>query len=217
MKAIGYIRVSTDRQELGPEAQRMAIEAKGKELGVEVELFEDIGVSGSVEHDSRQGLSQALARLCRGDVLIVAKLDRLSRDLLNQLVIERIVEKEGARIISCAKEGTDNDGHMGKLIRQILGAVAEYERAIIRERTRATVKVKKARGEILGHPPFGYRKEGKVLVQDDHEQTIIEMIRQHKASGYSVRRIAEVLNENAIKTKQGKMWRATQVQRILNQ
>lgn len=216
MKVIGYIRVSTDKQELSPQAQQEIIQKAANNIGVQnVTWFEDTGQSGAKDHESRPGLSKALAHLTKGDILIVSKLDRLSRDLLNQMVIERIIERIGAQLISCAGEGTVDQGPAARLIRQIMGAFAEYERAIIRERTALARAVKVGRGEAIGPTPFGFRRSGKRLVPHSDEISVIEHVVSARQEGKSYQAICSTLNSDNVRTKRGKRWTITQVQRIV--
>src|SRR6476469_878208 len=96
VRVVGYIRVSTEDQSLGPEAQRVALErwcaAQGAELAV---CHEDVGISGGVDLDKRPGLLAALdsLRTLRADVLLVAKRDRLARDVLVSAMVERLAER----------------------------------------------------------------------------------------------------------------------------
>ena len=109
-RAYGYLRVSTSEQAgsgLGLEAQTAAITAAAGRLGLIVaDSFTDAGVSGGLPLEERPALLPALDALRRGDVLIVAKRDRLGRDVLNVAMIERLAERKGARIVSAAGEGT---------------------------------------------------------------------------------------------------------------
>lgn len=217
MKAIAYIRVSTDKQELGPEVQRMAILTKAKELNLEVTFFEDIGISGKLNVERREGLTQALSMLCKNDVLIVAKLDRLSRDLLNQLIIERMIDKAGAKLISCANEGTQDEGPTAKMIRGILGVMAEYEREVIKARTTQALALKRSRSEKTGgYVPYGFQKEGKLILKDDVEQGVISYIKDQVSKGRAMYNLAKELNADNVPTKRiGGRWSATQIKRIL--
>ncbi len=79
-----------------------------------------------------------------GDILLVAKRDRLGRDVLNVALVERLVERRGGRVYSAAGEGTDDDGPTGQLMRTMVDAFAAYERAIIRVRTESAMAVAKA-------------------------------------------------------------------------
>ena len=224
MKAIGYIRVSTQHQELSPEAQKELINAKGLELGAsEVIIFED-RISGGKEIDKRGGLVHALSQLGEGDYFVITKLDRLARDLRNQLAIEYQVTKAGATLVSCAGEGTDSEGPHAKFTRQILGAVAELERELAKERAASVRAWKRSQGHVIGRVPFGFRaeqtnigkKSTKRLIEDTKEQGVIKDIMQMREAGMSQRKIVVVLNEKGITTKRGKKWSLRQVQRILD-
>ena len=140
---IGYARVSTDEQNLDLQIDAL------KKAGCE-KIFTDEGISGiTIERD---GLSQALLSVGDGDVLVVWKLDRLGRSLgfLCELV-ERF-KKQGAGFQSLT-DGIDTTTTSGKLVFHIMGALAEFERDLIRERTKAGMKAAKRRGKHLGRPP----------------------------------------------------------------
>ena len=121
-----------------------------------VATHEDRGVSGGAEIDKRPGLIAALEALRteRAGILVVAKRDRLARDVLVAAMVERLCQREGARIQSA--DGTGNgDSPEAKLLRTMIDAFAAYERALIRARTRAALAAKKARGERVGGVPYG--------------------------------------------------------------
>jgi DNA invertase Pin-like site-specific DNA recombinase len=156
-RGIAYLRVSTESQAdsgLGLEAQQTAIESAAARLGLTLaQTFTDAGVSGGLALEQRPALLAALDAIRAGDLLLVAKRDRLGRDVLNVAMIERLVERRGARVYSAAGEGTDDDTPTGKLMRQIIDAFAEYERALIRARTRAAMAAaKKTRPARGPHP-----------------------------------------------------------------
>ena len=164
MRAIIYTRVSTEQQAssgLGLEAQSAACLALCAREQLEVvSTLTDDGVSGTAPLTARPALLQALAAIQQGeaDVLIVAKLDRVSRDLLIQLTIERELSRAGARLMSAAGEGTATDSPADRLVRNILSAVAENEAAVISARTKAALQAKRARGEKLGRAPLGMKR-----------------------------------------------------------
>jgi DNA invertase Pin-like site-specific DNA recombinase len=156
------LRVSTSKQVdsgLGLQAQREAIAAFAKREGFTVvSEWSDEGVSGGACMDKRPGLSGAVAAVLSGeaDFIVVAKMDRLSRDPLCQMTIERLLAKKGSRVLSAAGEGTEDDSPAAVLMRRILSAVSENEKALVSVRTKAALAMKKARGERLGRPPFGF-------------------------------------------------------------
>jgi DNA invertase Pin-like site-specific DNA recombinase len=205
-RVVGYLRVSTAEQALGPEAQRAALErwcaANGAEL---VAVHEDIGVSGAVELDKRPGLALALDALAElgAGVLLVAKRDRLARDVMTAAYCEATAAKHGARVISCAGEGEGTDP-AAVLMRTIVDAFAQYERGLIAARTKAALQVKKARGEALGNVPFGKRRgPGGLLEDDPHEAPIAARIRALRAEGVSIRGIVAQLEQEGVKGRRG--------------
>lgn len=217
MAAIAYVRVSTDEQAnsgLGLEAQ---LEAIHKAVGRPEAVYRDEGLSGS--NPKRPGLLAALEALHEGDALVVAKRDRLARDTFLSLWIEKEAKKRGARILSAAGEGTENDDPASVLMRSIVDAFAEYERNIIAARTAAALAQKKARGEKTGGDvPFGYRlaADGVHLERHDAEAEALEIITELRRRGYSLRAIAAELEARGVPTKKGKtQWQPRVISRIL--
>jgi site-specific DNA recombinase len=213
-KAIGYVRVSKDDQELGPEAQRAELarwcEHNGADL---VAVHEDLGVSGGAELDKRPALLAAVDALERGAVLLVAKRDRLARDPMVAAMVERLAERKGASVVSTAGEG-NGDTPSDVLMRRMVDAFAEYERLVIKARTRAALAVKRARGEAYGETPFGYCREGDRLVADTEAQEAIGLILELRADGMSYRAIAAELVRRGVPTAKGGAWAAKTVRSI---
>lgn len=217
MQAIGYVRVSTEEQALGPEAQRQAIEkwcgTNGASL---IAVHEDIGISGGADLDKRAGLMAAIEALEKGSVLIAAKHDRFARDVLNAALIERLVERAGAKLVTADGVG-NGDGPEAALMRSMISAFAAYERALIRSRTRSALAVKKARGERCGQVPFGSRvaRDGRTLEPDPAEQLVITVARRlHAELGWSAQRIADRLARLLVPTR-GAKWHRNTIARIL--
>ena len=211
-RAIGYRRVSTAEQAgsgLGLDAQQAAIAAGAARLGLPLaDTFTDAGISGGLPLEQRPALLAALDAIGKGDVLIVAKRDRLGRDMLNVAMFERLAERKGARIVSAAGEGTDTNDPTSRLMRQIVDCFAEYERAIIRARTRAALAVKKARGERVGGIPFGSQlaADGRTLEPDADEQRALGLLRELRAAGYTFRAVADELNRHGFRSRTGGPW-----------
>ena len=137
---IGYARVSTRDQSLNLQLDAL------KEAGC-IKIFKDQGLSGA--SFDRPGLEKALEYLRPGDVLVVWKLDRLGRSLQELLNIVNELGKRGVGFMSLT-EGFDTTTPNGKLIFSIFGALAEFERAIIRERVNAGLEAARARGVKCG-------------------------------------------------------------------
>lgn len=205
--AVAYLRVSTDEQHLGPDAQRAAITAWATREGVSVVAWCcDTGVSGASAIADRPELLAALAALREhgAGVLAVAKRDRLARDVMAAAMIDRMVVDAGARVVSAAGEGTDSDDPSSMLMRRMVDAFAEYERALIAARTRAALAVKRSRGEATSHAPFGFRAVDGVLVADEAEQAVIAQVRVARARGMTVRAICDELRAAGIVSRKGK-------------
>lgn len=222
-RAYGYCRVSTDQQResgLGLEAQRCAIEQTAARLQLPlVHTFTDAGLSGALSIEARPALADALNALRRNDVLIVAKRDRIARDVLQAVVIERAALKRGARIVSAAGEGTeaDADDPTAALMRRMMDAFNEYERLVIGMRTRAALRAKRARGQRAGTEPYGYRanEDGKTLAPHREEQRILAVIHECREARYSLRDIAGELNTRGFTTRTGTPFRFEYVRSIV--
>lgn len=141
MALVGYARVSTDEQSTG--AQLLELRKAGCR-----EVFEESASGGDRD---RPQLKAALARVGRGDTLVVARIDRLARSLGHLLEVIDGLERRGAAFRSLG-DPIDTASPQGKFTLQILGAVAEFERSLIRERTRAGVRAAKAMGRRPGNP-----------------------------------------------------------------
>lgn len=219
--AVAYLRVSTDDQALGVESQRTAIQRWAEAQSVTVAAWYSESVSGAAPVDKRLELLGALGALREhgAGILVVARRDRLARDVVAAAMLDGLAARSGARIVSAAGEGSsesDNDpGAM--LMRRLVDAFAEYERALIRSRTRAALAVKRAQGYRTGECPFGYEPgpDGK-LRPHAGEQAIIGQVKDLRATGLSVRAIADELRTAGVTSaRAGKPLGHIQVWRML--
>jgi len=124
--------------------------------------------------------------------------------------VERLAERLGARVL--AADGTGNgDGPEHQLMRHLINAFAEYERAIIGARTRAALRVKKARGERVGAIPIGYRlsEEEGMLEPDPREQEAIALIHELREEGLSLRAIDKKLRSRGFRPRGAKRWQTS--------
>jgi DNA invertase Pin-like site-specific DNA recombinase len=137
---IGYARVSTDEQNLAMQLDALT------HAGCE-QIFSDEGISGAAT--DRRELNSALKALAAGDVLAVWKLDRLGRSLAHLIQITTRLQEEGIGFRSLS-EAIDTTTPSGKLMFHVIGAIAEFERSLISDRTRAGMAAAKARGQHLG-------------------------------------------------------------------
>lgn len=221
MAAIGYIRVSSEQQAesgAGLAAQKAAIEAFARKNGLDLTgIHADEAISGAAGLDDRPGLAAAIGSLRRGDVLVIPKRDRLGRDMMAVLTIERAVQKRGATILSADGVGNGEEA-ADKFMKTVIDAAAAFERDLIRARTKAALAAKRKAGQRTGHIPFGYRlaDDGIHLTPVPAEQKVIEQITSLHEAGMSLRQIAKILNDAATATKQaGKGWQATTVRRVI--
>lgn len=209
MAIICYTRVSTDEQAesgAGLAAQLFACRGWAARSGAGLAaVFTDEGLSGAKSLEDRPALLDAVARLGSGDVLLVAKRDRLGRDPIVVALIEASVSRKGARVVSAAGEGTEGDEPSNVLMRRMVDAFAEYERLIIKARTRAALAAKARRGERVGGVPFGSRlaADGRTLLPDAAELGTLALIRRLRADGLSLRAVAAALNRRGVPTKNG--------------
>ena len=219
--ALAYIRVSSDDQAdsgLGLEAQRQRIadycQLKGLRLA---EVFEDPGVSGGKPLASRPAGSQLLAAAHKTKSLaIVAKLDRLFRSVADAAHVIADFDKKGIRLVALS-EGFDLRNLYGRAMAQMASVFAELERALIQERTRSAMDVKRSRGErTSGHAPYGRDfGSGGLLLKNRREQRIIARMRKLRTEGTSFRGIATRLDREGIRPKRGRQWAHTTVKSIL--
>lgn len=174
-KLIGYARVSTEEQSL--DMQIKALERAGVEPD---DIFVE-KVSGAAS--KRPKLAEAISDLRPGDVFVVWKLDRVGRSMIDLLKRMNQIDEAGAKFKSLTEQ-IDTGTPVGNLLLHVLGAVAQFERDLITERTRAGVKRAQERGVRFGQPPKLSKKQ------------VAEAQRLRK-SGVSVREIAKQLNVSA--------------------
>jgi site-specific DNA recombinase len=147
---------------------------------------------------------------------VVAKLDRLTRSVKDLCGLLELFEKKGVALISVA-ESLDTSTAAGRLVITIMGAVSQWEREAIGERTRDALRHKRAQGYRSGNLPFGYHlaEDGR-LAPNPTEQKAISEIQRLRSGGNSLRRIAILLNDQGLRTRRGTAWRLESVVRITN-
>jgi DNA invertase Pin-like site-specific DNA recombinase len=229
MKVAAYLRVSTDRQAehgRGLEVQEQAIKAWAKAQCHKVVRWDsDEGVSGSHGIDQRDGLLDALGALQAGEVggIVVYRLDRLARDLIVQeSLLSEIWRAGGTAFSTAAAEDaylapdTNGDDPSRALIRQILGAVSQYERGMVRLRMRSGKQRKAEQGGYIGGaPPLGFRASRGALVPEADEQAVALRILTLRSEGSSLRQICETLSDEGLPPKRGGRWHPQTVSSVL--
>jgi DNA invertase Pin-like site-specific DNA recombinase len=222
MKTIGYVRVSTDKQAehgVSLESQEAKIRAMATVHGTDLsEVIVDGGESA--KSLNRPGIAKLLAMVDAGGVgvVIVAKLDRLTRSVKDLCELLERFERRGVSLVSVA-ESLDTGSAAGRLVLNIMTAVSQWEREAIGERTRDALRHKRSQGQRIGNIPFGSRLagDGERLEPDPAEQDALEQIRVLRSSGETLRGIAATLNHRAYRTRRGTLWRLESVARVLKQ
>ena len=216
IQSVIYLRVSGDSQISGDgfPRQRELCQKYASQNGIQIaQEFRDEGVSGKMELEGRAGLSECLQYVREHGIGLVLceSSDRLARDMIVAEVIIREFQKVGVKVIS-ASGGVDltegNDANpTAKLIRQILAAVAEFDRCVVVLKLRgARQRIKERDGKCEGRKQFG----GK-----DGEKDILDRMIALRADGQNPEQIAGILNNDAIPTRMGKPWKAPTIAKIL--
>lgn len=221
-KALGYIRVSTTEQVsgFGLDVQERAIREFCKANKVRLAgIHRDEGISGSNGLESRVGLAAALAALKAGEasVLVVYRLDRLARDLILQETLVQRLRDQGTPVVSASEPDldTDTDDPTKVLIRQIIGAVSQYERAVIRGRMMSGKAAKREQGGYLGGTvPYGFQLVDGRVEPDPEEQKVVKLVNARHGEGASLREIADELERKGWLPREGEHWHPNTIRRI---
>jgi DNA invertase Pin-like site-specific DNA recombinase len=217
-RAVAYLRVSTAEQHLGPEAQLAAIETWAARHSVQIAGVHTDKLTGASELDDRPELAAALGELraAGAGLLLVAKRDRLARDVYVAAAIERAVAQAGARVV-CADGTANGDTPADTFMRRILDAAAEYERALIRMRTKAALAAKRARGERAGAVPFGFRlgTDGRSLLDNDGERAALARVHALRAAGMTIRGIVATLASEGLRSRSGRPFVRGSIENLL--
>jgi len=214
MKVIGYTRVSTEEQastgvSLQAQTEKLRAYAACYDLEI-VEIIEDGGQSA--KSLNRPGIQRALQMMRDGQAagLLVAKLDRLTRSIvdLNTLISEYFSEKSKyqSTLFSVADQ-VDTRSAGGRLVLNVLMSVAQWEREAIGERTKAALSYKKSQGVKLGRP--------EKQITDPAEIKTINYIRELRAQGLTFRAIAATLDAEGYKTSRGGKWAPQTVKNLI--
>lgn len=215
--AVAYIRVSTEEQHLGPIAQRDAINAWCAVRGITLAAVYEDKQSGGLPLDKRPVLMDAVDSMPthNAGVFLVAKRDRLARDTIACAMIERLVQRHGGVVLSAAGEGTEDDGPAGMLQRGIIDLFAQYERALIRARTKAALTViRKSGRKTGGQCPNGFVDLGGGNLEPIYP--VLNEVVKARRDGIGVRGLARRLNERKMRTSLGKPFSPTQAQRLVD-
>lgn len=218
-KALGYTRVSKRDRKLGRQAQRLKIQSWADAHDVAIVGWHHDDISGTSELHHRPGLVAALSKLSpkSASLLIVAHNDRLARDLYVAEAIHEAARRMGGTVASADNMGNGADA-FSTFVRQIFGAAAQLEAALIRERTRAALHVKIRAGKRCGCIPWGFRigPDGETLEPDEYEQQIFSLVHRLRSSGLSINQIRYTLRESGAQSRTGKPLERIQIRNMLN-
>ena len=223
--AIGYVRVSTEEQAnegVSVGAQIAAIRAYAAMRGLHlVDVVVDAGVSGGKPLSARDGGGRVLEMVRAKKVVAVIsyKLDRLFRDASDCLGVTSSWDRAGValHLVDMGGQAIDTSTAMGRFFLTVMAGAAEMERNLVRERTRAAMQHKKAKGEYTGgRVPFGFclSPDGVRLEPDAGEQRVLQVIDELRAEGMSIRAIARALDLDDAPSR-GARWHPTTVARML--
>lgn len=198
MKAMGYVRVSTDeqaREGISLDNQKTKIESYCTLHDLElIGIIEDAGKSG--KDLNREGM-KALMDTIKGrqvSAVVVYKLDRLSRKVIDTLNLIELMRKNNIEFHSIT-DNIDTKTAMGKFFLNVMASLAQMERDLISERTKDALQHKISKNERAGQVPYGWTlsQDGRTLIPNKKEQKAIALIRDLHKKGYSYRAICREL------------------------
>lgn len=217
-KAMAYVRVSTTGQAedgVSLEAQEARIRAWCTlEDYALADVFIDRGLSGG-RADNRPALQEALQAVGRGDALVVYSLSRLARSTKDTLAIAETLDRRGADLVSLS-EKIETTSAAGKMVFRLLAVLSEFERDVIAERTSMAMRHLQAQGRhIGGQVPFGFLVVDGKLVASTYEQEAMKFAKNLRDLGFSLRSIAQVLEQHGFLSRNGYRFDPKQVSRMI--
>jgi DNA invertase Pin-like site-specific DNA recombinase len=226
MRLVAYLRVSSAGQvdAWGLDRQEDAIKNYARINGHKIVKWErDEGLSGTLEAVERPGLLAAIDLVPRkADGILIADLDRFARKLTVQETALAVVWRSGGRVFTATSgeiHKEDPEDPSRNLIRQVQGAVIEYEKNMAVKRMRDGRRAKAATGKkSTGQYAFGYHRVGEGREKDagmnPDRYPVVDLMKDLRANGQSYRQICDFLNERGYLTKRGRQWLPMTVKRI---
>jgi site-specific DNA recombinase len=217
MRVYGYIRTSTNKQEVSLEVQEAKIRATAfvKDYG-DITIIKD--GDESAKSLARPGMEKLLNLIDSEevDVLIISKLDRITRSLADLAELMKRFTRHGVKLISL-QEAIDIDSATGRMLLNILTAFSQFERELTGERTEAALQHLKSQGFPAGPAPYGWLSQPrtseekqlkirKPLLIDEAEQEILGKANAMREAGLSYEKIADSLNARGFKTRSEGKW-----------
>jgi DNA invertase Pin-like site-specific DNA recombinase len=217
-RVVGYTRVSAEECKItgaSLDAQREAIQSECRRRGWPLtDLLQDVGYSG--RDLKRPSMAEALRRLDAKEVdcVMVARLDRLSRSLLDFSRLTERARKRGWKIVTLDLT-VDTTTPEGELMASILAIFAQYERRLMSQRQAETRAQLRAQARVYGTVPFGFRRNGKRLIRHRVEQQALEQARRLYEQGFNHTQIANALTAQGVRGKRAGRLDGVQIRRLL--
>jgi len=219
MKAIGYVRVSTEEQakegvSIANQIERIKSYCNYKSYEL-IEVIKDEGISGGKNKD-REGFVNLLNYIDQNgfDAIVLYSLERVSRDMLTLLCLEKLLNEYNIELHTVEGEidTSTPDGFMSFAMRAFLG---EMERRQVKYRTKKAMEYKKQKGKVVGQVPYGYKRKGDDLIPDEKEQEIIRVVNRLYQQRKGLSLIAKRLTELGYETREARNFEPQQVKRII--
>ena len=216
---VGYTRVSAEERKItgtSLDAQRQAIEDECLRRGWRLsDVLQDVGCSG--RDLERPAMREVIRRLEAKEIdcLMVARLDRLSRSLLDFSRLTERARKRGWKLVTLDLT-VDTTTPEGELMASVLAIFAQYERRLISQRQSETRVQLRAQGRVYGTVPFGFRRKGKRLVRYRAEQRVLEQARLLYEQGFNHTQIADQLTAQGVRGKRGGRMVGEQIRNLLS-
>lgn len=216
-KAIGYIRVSTEKQvnegvSLDAQCEKIRAWAMYNDYEI-VHIYKDEGISGATMN-KRPELQRALKAIGKDMAFVCYSLSRLSRSIEDTIYISNFINGKKADLVSI-NEKIDTTAAAGRMIFNMMAVLNQFEREQISERVTVAMEYKKKENQAYSPTPYGYDRIGNELVINPIELTIIKRIEQLRKDGNGWLKIANALNGDGVLTKNGKQWRSSTISRLL--
>ena len=195
---IGYIRVSTDKQDNSVETQKDMLRSYSKIHGIKIDdYFIDFGISGkeTTKRDKYLELMD-LVKVGKINTIITTSLSRWSRNTLDLLNSIEIIKKHNTDLIVIKENIPSLKTPIGQFFTEILGSVYSLERRLTSERTKDVIRNKKISGKVYSRTPYGFDKDGNQLVENTYEQKVLRKIKNLRKKGESYLSISRFLNRN---------------------
>jgi DNA invertase Pin-like site-specific DNA recombinase len=220
--ALCYTRVSTVEQwkfGLSLEAQEERLLTYCRMAGLEVvELIREEGVSASIPLGKRPAGARLLQMMNGGIGHVVSlKVDRLFRDAEDALRQTKAWDKAevSLHLVDMGGQSLSTGSAMGRMFLTLMAGCAELERNLVSERTISVLSHKRQQGRVYNHPPYGFNRVGDKLVAVVDEMAVVHLIRERRDDGWSLGMIADALNSDKVRTKNGGTWYARTIKNIL--